>query len=77
MWVGVNVMPVIGTGGSNRKLLRPAGIPVYGISGMFIDIDDTRAHGKGERIGVKEFYDGIEFRYKFMKALSSGSQATS
>jgi acetylornithine deacetylase/succinyl-diaminopimelate desuccinylase-like protein len=38
---------------------------------MFGDIDDVRAHGKDERIGVKEFYTGVEFMYRFIKALSS------
>jgi acetylornithine deacetylase/succinyl-diaminopimelate desuccinylase-like protein len=33
--------------------------------------DDVRAHGKDERIGVKEFYDGVDFMYLFIKALSS------
>jgi acetylornithine deacetylase/succinyl-diaminopimelate desuccinylase-like protein len=40
---------------------------------MFVDIDDNRAHGKDERIGVKEFYQGIEFMYALMKDLASGS----
>jgi acetylornithine deacetylase/succinyl-diaminopimelate desuccinylase-like protein len=38
---------------------------------MFTDMDDVRAHGKDERIGVKEFYDGVDFMYRFIKALSS------
>ena len=54
-------------------MLRAAGIPVYGVSGMFADIDDVRAHGRDERLGVKEFYEGVEFMYRFIKALSSGS----
>lgn len=72
MWPGVIVTPVMSTGASDSKFIRAAGIPVYGISGMFTDIDDDRAHGKDERIGVKEFYDGIDFTYKLMKKLASG-----
>jgi acetylornithine deacetylase/succinyl-diaminopimelate desuccinylase-like protein len=70
MWPGVTVTPVMSTGASDGKLLRQVGIPVYGISGMFADIDDVRAHGKDERLGVKEFYDGVDFMYKFIKALT-------
>jgi acetylornithine deacetylase/succinyl-diaminopimelate desuccinylase-like protein len=70
MWPGVIVTPVMSTGASDSKYIRAAGVPVYGISGMFTDIDDNRAHGKDERIGVKEFYDGIEFTYRLMKALT-------
>ena len=71
MWPGVNVTPIMSTGATDGKFLRRQGIPVYGVSGMFGDIDDVRAHGKDERIGVKEFYDGVEFMYRFIKALSS------
>lgn len=71
MWPGVVVTPVMSTGATDGKWLRRAGIPVYGISGMFGDIDDTRAHGRDERIGVKEFYDGLEFMYRLMKAVTS------
>jgi acetylornithine deacetylase/succinyl-diaminopimelate desuccinylase-like protein len=73
MWPGVVVTPTMSTGASDGKFLRAAGIPVYGISGMFEDVDDIRAHGKDERIGVKEFYEGAEFMYRFIKALTSGS----
>ena len=71
MWPGVNVTPIMSTGATDGKFLRRQGIPVYGVSGMFGDMDDVRAHGRDERIGVKEFYDGVEFMYRFMKALTS------
>ncbi len=73
MWPGVVVTPVMSAGASDGKFLRLAGIPVYGVSGMFGDIDDVRAHGRDERLGVKEFYEGVEFMYRFMKALTSVS----
>jgi acetylornithine deacetylase/succinyl-diaminopimelate desuccinylase-like protein len=71
MWPGVVVTPVMATGATDGKRLRSVGIPVYGISGMFGDVDDVRAHGKDERIGVKEFFNGVEFMYRLMKTLSS------
>jgi len=71
MWPGVVVAPYMSGGASDGKFLRAAGIPVYGITGMFSDMDDVRAHGKDERIGVKEFYKGVEFIYRFIKVLSS------
>jgi acetylornithine deacetylase/succinyl-diaminopimelate desuccinylase-like protein len=73
MWPEVVVMPTMSTGASDGKFLRLAGIPVYGISGIFTDIDDVRAHGRDERLGVKEFYKGVDFMYSFIKALTSGS----
>jgi acetylornithine deacetylase/succinyl-diaminopimelate desuccinylase-like protein len=71
MWPGVNVTPAMSSGATDGKYLRRQGIPVYGISGMFTDINDNRAHGKDERMGVKEFYDGVDFMYLFIKSLSS------
>jgi acetylornithine deacetylase/succinyl-diaminopimelate desuccinylase-like protein len=68
MWPGVTVTPVMSTGASDGKSLRRAGISVYGVSGMFGDVDDVRAHGRDERIGVENFYDGVEFMYRFIKA---------
>ncbi len=77
MWPGVVVAPVISTGASDGVYLRRAGIPVYGISGMFGDLDDTRAHGRDERMGVREFYEGVEFMHRLMKSLAGESLAAS
>jgi acetylornithine deacetylase/succinyl-diaminopimelate desuccinylase-like protein len=71
LWPGVPVVPTMSTGATDSLYLRNAGIPAYGVSGLFQDIDDTRSHGRDERIGVKEFYDGLEFLYRLVKALSS------
>jgi acetylornithine deacetylase/succinyl-diaminopimelate desuccinylase-like protein len=71
MWPGVIVTPLMSTGATDGKYLRRQSIPVYGVSGMFGDMDDVRAHGKDERIGINEFYDGVEFMYRFMKTISS------
>jgi acetylornithine deacetylase/succinyl-diaminopimelate desuccinylase-like protein len=36
-----------------------------------MDTDDDRSHGRDERIRVSSFYDGVEFYYRFVRALSS------
>jgi acetylornithine deacetylase/succinyl-diaminopimelate desuccinylase-like protein len=69
MWPDAAVMPIMMTGATDGLYLRGAGIPVYGISGMFTDVEDPRAHGKDERIGVTDFYDGVEFMYRLIKLL--------
>jgi acetylornithine deacetylase/succinyl-diaminopimelate desuccinylase-like protein len=71
MWPGVIVLPVMDPWSSDSRHFRVAGTPVYGISGMFYDIDDVRAHGKDERISVQSFYEGLEFMYRLMKELSN------
>jgi acetylornithine deacetylase/succinyl-diaminopimelate desuccinylase-like protein len=70
LWPGVPVVPVMATGGTDGTFLRMAGIPTYGVSGLFVDIDDVRAHGKDERLGVREFYEGREFLYRLVKAVA-------
>jgi acetylornithine deacetylase/succinyl-diaminopimelate desuccinylase-like protein len=70
LWPGVIVVPVMGTGATDGLYLRRAGIPTYGVDGIFEDVDDTRAHGRDERLGVKQFYDGEEFLYRLVKLMS-------
>jgi acetylornithine deacetylase/succinyl-diaminopimelate desuccinylase-like protein len=70
VWPGVPVIPIMSTGGTDGTFLRIAGIPTYGISGLFEDIDDVRAHGKDERLEVKSFYEGREFLYRLVKELA-------
>jgi acetylornithine deacetylase/succinyl-diaminopimelate desuccinylase-like protein len=71
MWSGMEVVPTMSTGATDGKYLRIAGIPTFGIACMFFDMEDDRSHGKDERVGVQDFYDGVEFGYRFMKTLST------
>ena len=75
MWPGVKVLPVMSAGATDALYLRRLGIPVYGVSGIFGDMDDTRAHGQNERILIEHFYEGQEFLYRLVKALSGGGVA--
>jgi len=43
------------------------------VSGLFGDVDDNRAHGRDERVGVRQLYEGREFLYRLVKRLSAGS----
>ncbi len=72
MWGPLPIIPMMETGATDGLFLRNAGVPVYGVSGYFVDLNnsaDVRAHGLDERIGVKAFYDQIEFTYRLLKAL--------
>ena len=71
MWNGVPVIPEMETGASDSIYTVAAGLPSYGINGIAIDQDDVRAHGKDERVRVNAFYDGVEFYYRYLKALTS------
>lgn len=71
MW-NVPVIPIMGTGATDSLYFRQAGIPMYGVSGLFSDIDDNRAHGKDERLGVRSLYDGQEFLYRLARKYAGG-----
>ncbi len=70
-WPGLPVVPTMSTGATDGHFLRSAGIPTYGIACMFFELQDTRAHGRDERVAVKDFYDGVAVSYRLIKNLSS------
>jgi len=71
MWPKVPVVPDMDAGASDSKFTRGAGMPTFGITGLFTDIDDNRAHGRDERIPIDGFYQDLEFTYRLMKTLSA------
>ncbi len=70
MFPGVPVVPVMSTGATDGLHLRNAGIPTFGVDGLFDDIHDVRAHGRDERVGVKQFNEDLEFQYRLITTLS-------
>ena len=70
MWPGAMVMPTMSTGATDALFFRNAGIPVYGVSGVFADISDNRAHGRDERILKRSLYEGLEFLYRLTVAVA-------
>jgi acetylornithine deacetylase/succinyl-diaminopimelate desuccinylase-like protein len=69
MWPGTLVIPTMGSGATDSRWLRSAGIPSYGVSGLFLG--ESRAHGRDERIGVKDLYAGRQFLHRLIKELAS------
>jgi acetylornithine deacetylase/succinyl-diaminopimelate desuccinylase-like protein len=68
MWPGVPVIPTMSTGATDGLYFRNAGIPVYGVSGLFYS--DTFAHGMNERTSAKAFYEGLEFMYRLVRSVA-------
>ena len=71
LWPGVPVIPQMSAGATDGRFLNNAGIPTYGISGMFRDPDGNGVHGLNERLRVKSLYEGQEFLYRLVRALAS------
>jgi acetylornithine deacetylase/succinyl-diaminopimelate desuccinylase-like protein len=70
-WPGLAVIPQMSTGASDGIHLIAAGIPTYGVSGIFGDEDDVRAHGRDERVLVKSFDEAVEFMYEVAAGLGN------
>ena len=70
LWPGVATVPMMVMGGTDGSYLRPAGIPTYGIQGIFYDRGDIRFHGRDERVKVQSFYQGQTFLYELVKRLA-------
>jgi acetylornithine deacetylase/succinyl-diaminopimelate desuccinylase-like protein len=71
LWPTVLVIPQMSPGATDGKYLRSAGIPTYGVDGMFDDLDDGRAHGRDERIGVTAFAEEVDFTGRLMREVSA------
>jgi acetylornithine deacetylase/succinyl-diaminopimelate desuccinylase-like protein len=71
MWPEVIVLPEMSAGASDSAFSRAGGMPSYGVDGIFQDLDDQRAHGRDERVGVQAFNDELDFTYRLMKDLGT------
>ena len=69
IWPGVPVVPTMSTGATDSHFFRMRGVPAYGVSGLFGDIDDVRAHGRDERMLVSSFYEGLTFLDRLVRRL--------
>jgi acetylornithine deacetylase/succinyl-diaminopimelate desuccinylase-like protein len=70
MYPGVPVIPTMEPGASDAQFLNPAGIPTYGITGMFQDPDLGNIHGLNERVRVKSVYESREFLFRLVQIYS-------
>ncbi len=71
MWPSVPLVPTMGVSSTDSRSFRAAGIPMYGVSGLFVDPENTGVHGLNEHIGVRQLKDGREFMYRMVKALAT------
>ena len=68
-WPGIPVIPTMSTGATDARFLIPAGVPTYGVPGMFSE-PKTNAHGLNERMSVKGLMDARAYLFDLVKAYS-------
>jgi len=74
-WGDIPVVPTMSTGATDGHYLRAAGIPTYGVSGLFSLPGESNAHGRDEKMRVKSFYEGLDFLDQLVRRLGgSGVQ---
>jgi acetylornithine deacetylase/succinyl-diaminopimelate desuccinylase-like protein len=71
MFGDIPVIPVMSTGATDGRFLRAAGIPTYGVSGIFSLPGETNAHGRDEKLRTKSFYDGLAFLDALVRRVSA------
>jgi acetylornithine deacetylase/succinyl-diaminopimelate desuccinylase-like protein len=72
LWPGVPVVPILLTGATDGVHTNAAGIPTYGVTGIFGSSDGDGIHGLNERVRVKSLYDGRDFLYALIKDYAGG-----
>lgn len=71
LWHKIPVIAEMETGASDSIYTNAAGLPSYGVSGVAIDRNDVRAHGRDERLRVASFYAGLDFYGRVLRTLTS------
>ncbi len=67
---GTPVVPTQASYATDGAVYRNAGIPTYGVGGVFVMGSEEFAHGLNERIRVNEFYSGLTYWDVLIKALA-------
>jgi len=70
MWGNIPVIPTMSTGATDGRPLRTAGIPTFGVSGIFSVPGETNPHGRDEKLRTRSFYEGLDFLYQLVKQVS-------
>jgi len=69
---GTPVTPYMAPYGTDGLHIRRAGIPTYGVMGLFMKESDRFEHGLNERVPVRAFYDALEFWDTVLRRLAGG-----
>jgi acetylornithine deacetylase/succinyl-diaminopimelate desuccinylase-like protein len=61
LWPGAPIVPTMTVGATDGRFLNNAGIPTYGMSGLFSVPGESNAHGLNEKVRVDALYQSREF----------------
>ena len=66
----IPIIPYMAPYGTDGREMRAAGLPTYGIMGLFIKEDDEFAHGLNERVQVDVFFGALDYWYDLLNDLA-------
>ena len=75
LWPGVPVVTILLVGATDGVHTNAAGIPTYGVSGLFTSSDGDGMHGLNERVRVKSLYDSRDFLFALIKDYAMAKDA--
>jgi len=67
---GTAIVPYMAPYATDGKEVRAAGIPTYGVMGLFMRADEIFAHGLNERVPVRAFYGALEHWHTILTQLA-------
>jgi acetylornithine deacetylase/succinyl-diaminopimelate desuccinylase-like protein len=70
---GARIVPTQASYATDGAVYRNAGIPTYGVGGVFIKDSEEFAHGLNERIRVDQFYNALTYWDVMIKTLAGGA----
>ncbi|MDX2237864.1 MAG: M20/M25/M40 family metallo-hydrolase [Hyphomonadaceae bacterium] len=73
-WPDAPLVPIMLPGATDGRFLNAAGVPTYGLSGIFSTPDETNAHGLNEKVRVASVYRGRDFLDAVVRDLARQSR---
>ncbi|MCR6645957.1 MAG: M20/M25/M40 family metallo-hydrolase [Terricaulis sp.] len=67
LWPGTPIVPTMTVGATDGRFLNNAGIPTYGMSGVFAVPGEANAHGLNENVRVDSLYRAREFLNRIVR----------
>jgi len=68
---GLEIIAYMSSGGTDGMHFRKAGVPTFGVGGIFMNPDEKFAHGLNERVPIKAFYDALDHWSIIIRDLTS------
>ncbi|HSF16180.1 MAG TPA: M20/M25/M40 family metallo-hydrolase [Vicinamibacteria bacterium] len=66
----VEIVAFMESGGTDGVHFRKAGVPTWGVSGIFMNPDEMYAHGLDERVPISGFYGALDHWSVIIRALA-------